>query len=129
MRIRRNESYRYELDDQPAGSFYLERNGKRSSAGKMKVFNISQSGLAILTSLQLPVEPDTKIFVSFSLDHAGDTFEFKGRIMHHKWIGQQHLYGLLLETTSSDQQRITEAVKRHAKERHERRKREANMML
>ncbi|MGX8236366.1 PilZ domain-containing protein [Exiguobacterium undae] len=111
MKIKRNESFRYQFTEPITGEFYLVKEGRRTPAGLMKIHNISPSGIAIATPLKLPLTRSTSIVVEFSLLSGTEPLKLTGRILHEKMVAAQRLYGLHLETTKEEQQQIIEAIK------------------
>ncbi|OIN68026.1 pilus assembly protein PilZ [Exiguobacterium sp. KRL4] len=117
MKIKRNESFRYHFDEPITGEFYLVKEGRRTPAGLMEIHNISPSGIAIATPLKLPIDRSTSIVVEFSLLLGSEPLNVSGQILHEKWTEAQRLYGVRLDTTKEDQQRIIEAIKQIVKEK------------
>lgn len=115
LKIKRNEPFRYTFKVPITGEFYLVKDGCRTPTGLMQIHNISPSGIAITTPLKLPLQKSTKIIVEFSLLANTEPLKIEGQLLHEKWVGTDHLYGLHLHTTKQDQDSIIRLVKQIAK--------------
>jgi len=115
LKIKRNESFRYQFDQPVSGEFYLVKEGRRTPVGLMKIHNLSPSGMAIATPLKLPIDRSMSIVVEFSLISGLEPLKLNGRILHEKWIDDQRLYGIRLETMKEEQQQIIDTIKQFVK--------------
>jgi len=115
MKIKRNEPFRYTLKTPIIGEFYLLKDEQRTPKGLMKIHNISPNGLAISTELKLPLLKSMKIVVEFSLIEGQVPLCIEGFLLHEKPSGPERLYGIHLNSTITDREKIISQVKQIAK--------------
>ncbi len=111
MKIKRNEPFRYTLKTPVTGEFYLLKNEQRTPKGLMKIHNISPNGIAITTELKLPLQKSMKIVVEFSLIEGHEPLCIDGFLLHEKPSGPERLYGIHLNSTITDREKIISQVK------------------
>ncbi|WP_410501430.1 PilZ domain-containing protein [Exiguobacterium acetylicum] len=114
MKIKRNEPFRYTLKTPVTGEFYLLKNDQRTPNGQMKIHNVSPNGLAISTSLKLPLQKSMKIVVEFSLIEGQEPLCIEGQLLHEKPVGPERLYGIRLNPSTTDRETIIAQVKQVA---------------
>jgi len=104
MKIKRNEPFRYTLKTPVTGEFYLLKNEQRTPKGLMKIHNISPNGIAITTELKLPLQKSMKI-------EGQEPLCIDGFLLHEKPSGPERLYGIHLNSTITDREKIISQVK------------------
>jgi hypothetical protein len=125
MYFKRNESFRFSLDD-PIPAFVKityrkEDSIRESNGGETVIYDISQRGLKIRSSEDFPFPSnDSSLDIRFTLENL--TITLVGNIVWKKQIGSRFLYGFFSEEDPQTERVIISTLKSYAKNHQKTRK-------
>lgn len=111
MRYKRNEAFRYQLNDSLDAVFTLKVDEDTlSSKGHALIYNISPNGLRFRTEYDLPVD-DTRILLQLQFTLNGSEICMPGKITWKKKLASQFEYGYEGTGDNEAKQKIINGVK------------------
>ncbi|WP_165763709.1 PilZ domain-containing protein [Halalkalibacter urbisdiaboli] len=118
MLYRRQDSFRYEFNEQLTGKLQLLQIADKkvtSSIGTMQLYNISPGGLKIETTLNFPDPKKQKIILNLSFYLNEEEIERKGEIVWKKILANRYQYGLIFNQSDHDKDELIGFLKDFAK--------------
>lgn len=111
MRYKRNEAFRYQLNDSLDAIFTLKVDEDTlSSKGQAHIYNISPNGLRFRTEYDLPVG-DTRLLLQLQFILNGYEICMPGQITWKKRLGSQFEYGYEGTGDKEAEQKIINGIK------------------
>lgn len=116
MRYKRNEAFRYQLNDSLDAVFTLKVDEDTlSSKGHALIYNISPNGLRFRTEYDLPVG-DTRLLLQLQFTLNGQEICMPGQITWKKKLGSHFEYGYEGTGDNEAKQKIINGIKELARE-------------
>ncbi|MCF2647650.1 MULTISPECIES: PilZ domain-containing protein [Bacillaceae] len=111
MRYKRNEAFRYQLNDSLDAIFTLKvEEDTLSSKGHALIYNISPNGLRFRTEYNLPVD-DSRLLLQLQFILNGNEIIMPGHITWKKKIGSLFEYGFEGTEDNDAKQKIINGLK------------------